>query len=162
MSDRIAVMSQGVALQVGTPTEIYERPNCRFVADFIGETNFLDGTVHGQEGRATAVALPGGQTVHAEADALLAAGTPVSVAVRPEKLHLSDGGAPGGLSNCLNGRVVDVVYIGTDTHYDVLIDGGRHVRVREQNNRPGEARQAAEGDAVAVSFAAAAARVLTD
>ncbi len=45
MSDRIAVMSKGKALQIGTPVEIYERPNCRFVADFIGETNFLSGRV---------------------------------------------------------------------------------------------------------------------
>jgi spermidine/putrescine transport system ATP-binding protein len=159
MSDRIAVMSQGVALQIGTPTEIYERPNCRFVADFIGETNFLDGTVRGQEGRTLAVVLANGQTIHAEADAPLPDGTAVSVAVRPEKLHLR---ATDGLPNCFPGRVVDVVYIGTDTHYGVALDGGQHVRVREQNNVPGDTRHAGEGDAVTVGFAAQAARVLTD
>ena len=58
MSDRIAVMSQGRALQIGTPTEIYERPNCRFVADFIGETNFLEGTlVQVKGGQATVLSL---------------------------------------------------------------------------------------------------------
>jgi spermidine/putrescine transport system ATP-binding protein len=159
MSDRIAVMSQGVALQIGTPAEIYERPNCRFVADFIGETNFLDGTVCGSQGRALAVALANGQTIHAEADTSLPNGTPVSVAVRPEKLHLR---MTDGLPNCFPGRVVDVVYIGTDTHYDVALDNGQHVRVREQNNAPGDARHAGEGDAVVVGFATQAARVLTD
>src|SRR5438270_246723 len=66
MSDRIAVMSQGVALQVGQANEIYERPNCRFVADFIGETNFLDGTVKGQNGRQALVELASGQMANAE------------------------------------------------------------------------------------------------
>src|SRR5687768_2490378 len=74
MSDRIAVMSQGVALQVGPANEIYERPNSRFVADFIGETNFLEGRVKSQTGRAAEVALASGLMVHAEADNSLAPG----------------------------------------------------------------------------------------
>ena len=65
MSDRIAVMSQGVALQVGDANEIYEHPNCRFVADFIGDTNFLEGTVAERDGGKVRVELDGGLSVWA-------------------------------------------------------------------------------------------------
>jgi len=159
MSDRIAVMSQGVVRQVGAAAEIYEEPNSRFVADFIGETNFLSGRVAAQVGRSMTVALPGGLTVRTESEAPIANGAEVSVAVRPEKMHI----APfPGATNQYAGHVVSVVYIGTDTHYGVNLKNGQHVRVREQNNAPGSKPVAAEGDAVTVSFAAEAARVLTE
>ncbi len=159
MSDRIAVMSNGEALQAGSPSEIYERPNCRFVADFIGETNFLDGAITAHTERTATVLLPGGMTVQAEVEQSPRAGSNVTVAVRPEKAHI---GAQPGAVNQLNGRVANVVYIGTDTHYDVVLPGDQHLRVREQNHRPGSAPLAAEGDEVTVSFSANAARVLTE
>jgi spermidine/putrescine transport system ATP-binding protein len=85
MSDRIAVMSQGKVLQVGKPTDIYETPNCKFVADFIGETNFLNGAVQSQNGRTVQVILPGDLLVQAESDQTLKAGQNVTLAIRPEK-----------------------------------------------------------------------------
>ncbi len=159
MSDRIAVMSGGVALQIGNANDIYERPNCKFVADFIGETNFLNGAVQAQNGNSVTVELGGGLTVRAESETALAAGAQVSVAVRPEKMHLNP--APEA-SNQFDGQVVSVVYIGTDTHYGVLLKGDQRVRVREQNAAPGSRPVANEGDRVKVSFPAEAARVLTE
>ncbi len=159
MSDRIAVMSGGVTLQVGNANEIYERPNCKFVADFIGETNFLNGKISEQNGNAVTVALPSGLSVHAVSDQKVANGTEVSVAIRPEKLHL---GNKDGAANQLSGRVAEVVYIGTDTHYNVRLPSNQPVRVREQNSLPGSQPLAAEGDEVTVSFSAQAARVLTE
>ena len=159
MSDRIAVMSGGVALQIGNANDIYERPNCKFVADFIGETNFLNGAVKAQKGNSVTVELGGGLTVRAESETVLAAGAQVSVAVRPEKMHLNP--APDA-ANQFEGRVVSVVYIGTDTHYGVLLKGDQRVRVREQNAAPGSRPVANEGDSVTVSFPAEAARVLTE
>lgn len=161
MSDRIAVMSSGQALQIGTAGEIYEQPNCRFVADFIGDTNFLAGKVSERQGDEVLVDLPGGQTIRAAAVTQnLSMGTAVSVTIRPEKLHLH----PVAESdvNQLTGRVVDVIYIGTDTQYEVRFPGDQQVRVREQNNRPGSYQHANLGDEVTISFAAAAARVLTE
>ncbi len=160
MSDRIAVMSNGQALQVGTAGEIYERPNCRFVADFIGDTNFLAGKVAAQQGDNLLVDLPGGQTIRAVATQNLPAGTAVSVTIRPEKLHMQS--VTEADVNQLTGRVVDVIYIGTDTQYEVRFAGEQQVRVREQNNRPGSHQLANPGDEVTVSFAAAAARILTE
>ncbi len=157
MSDRIAVMSGGVVLQVGQANEIYERPNCRFVADFIGETNFLDGKVNDQKQRSVQVELPSGWMVWAESDALLTKGQKVTVAVRPEKMQLLKGGF-----NTLRGRIDEVVYIGTDTHYAVGLPGEQRVRVREQNTDPASKPLAQVGDEVSLSFAEAAARVLVD
>jgi len=158
MSDRIAVMSGGVVLQVGHAGDIYERPNCKFVADFIGETNFIEGTVREQQGRAVSVETSGGLLVRAEAEAALTVGQKVFVAIRPEKMQLG----PREAANIFLGRVEDVVYIGTDTHYGVRLAGGQRARVREQNTAPGSKPVAQQGDEVTVTFVAAAARVLTE
>jgi spermidine/putrescine transport system ATP-binding protein len=161
MSDRIAVMSGGVALQVGGPGEIYERPNCKFVADFIGETNFLEGLVCGVDNGTAEIELATGVRVRADltSDQLMRDGQKVTVAVRPEKLHLSTG-HPG--ANRITGRVEEVVYIGTDTQYGVRLDGGQKVRVRAQNHDPFSRPAAASGEPVTVAFVPQAARVLVD
>lgn len=159
MSDRIAVMSQGVTLQIGNANEIYERPNCKFVADFIGETNFLTGKIQSQQAQLATVALPGGLTVQAEAEKAMPVGTEVFVAVRPEKMHLH---AHDGCENRFTGRVSHVVYIGTDTQYAIQLPGNQSMRVREQNSTPGSRPLASEGAEVTVSFSAQAARVLTE
>src|SRR3989337_734170 len=88
MSDRIAVMNRGRLLQVGTPSEIYERPADRFVADFIGESNFLEGVLLGQDGGRARVALDTLQVSSAYAERPRV-GQAVAVAVRPEKIRLS-------------------------------------------------------------------------
>src|SRR5574339_528066 len=159
MSDRIAVMSKGVVLQIGKPEEIYERPASKYVADFIGETNFIDGVVRKQSGPSVDVELVGTGTVCVESSRTFTNGQAVSVAVRPEKLRLNSEIRDG---NNLRGRVEDVIYIGTDTHYGVRFAGGQKVRVREQNvmHRHHEIIQV--GEDVSVSFAPTAPRLLTE
>ncbi len=159
MSDRIAVMSGGQVLQVGVSSDIYERPNCKFVADFIGETSFLEGAVREQQGRVVTVDLVGGLTAHAESDNGLTRGQKVTVAVRPEKLSLK---SFENANNIYPGRVEEVVYIGTDTHYAVRLAGDQRVRIREQNDDPFSRPIANTGDEVTVYFEQAAARVLVE
>ncbi len=159
MSDRIAVMSGGRVLQVGPAFEIYERPNCRFVADFIGESNFLDATVQDVQGPTATVTLTGGLTVYANTDLSLTRGQAVTVAVRPEKVGLRP---YEGAQNAFPGRVEEIVYIGTYTHYSVMLNGDQRLRVREQNEDPYSRPLANPGDAVTVYFDQAAARVLTE
>ncbi|MEO8356138.1 MAG: ABC transporter ATP-binding protein [Chloroflexota bacterium] len=159
MSDRIAVMNKGVALQIGEPNEIYERPANKFVADFIGETNFLDGVVKGQNGSMVEVELPGTGSVYVESSRIFTNGQQVAVAVRPEKLRLNVNIEDG---NNLNGRVEDVIYIGTDTHYGVRFPGGQKMRVREQNVTHSHSGMARAGDEVCVSFGRASSRILTE
>jgi spermidine/putrescine transport system ATP-binding protein len=157
------VMSKGIVAQLGTPIEIYERPQSRFVADFIGETNFLEGTVAEQQGKTVIVKVGEGLTVQAESDNALSQGSGVTVAIRPEKLHLlTNGTAPAGEMNLFRGRVAEVIYIGTDTHYAVLFANGQKVRVRGQNADPISRPMAQTGDEVNVAFAQNAARVLTE
>ena len=159
MSDRIAVMSKGVVLQIGKPEEIYERPASKYVADFIGETNFIDGVVKNQSGSVVEVDLPGTGVVCVESNRTFTNGQQVAVAVRPEKLRLNSELKDG---NKLQGRVEDVIYIGTDTHYGVRFAGGQKVRVREQNVMHRHHEIVQIGDEVSVSFASISPRLLTE
>ena len=159
MSDRIAVMSKGEALQIGKPEEIYERPANKFVADFIGETNFLDGVVKGQNGSVVEIDLPGTGAVHVESSRTFTNGQQVAVAVRPEKLRLNNE-ITGG--NNLKGHVEDVIYIGTDTHYGIRFPGGHKARVREQNISQAQKEIAKLDDDVVVSFTLTSPRILTE
>jgi spermidine/putrescine transport system ATP-binding protein len=162
MSDRIAVMSQGVALQVGNANDIYEHPNCKFVADFIGDTNFLDGHVTEKDGARVFVELAAGGGIWATAPQPLERGRGVSVTIRPEKMHIYAGEKDGAHGNSLHGHVTSVVYIGTDTHYGVTLANGQEVRVREQNSSAESRMLAKEGDPATVRFTSEAARVLTE
>ncbi|HEY5730524.1 MAG TPA: ABC transporter ATP-binding protein [Anaerolineales bacterium] len=158
MSDRIAVMNKGKVLQIGLPEEIYERPADKFVADFIGETNFLDGVVKGQNGKVVEIELTGTGMIRVESSRTFTSGQQVSVAVRPEKLRLNSEIHDG---NSINGRVEDVIYIGTDTQYGVRFAGGQKARVREQNLTQAQKIIAKSGEEVAVSFTRTSPRILT-
>jgi len=128
MSDRIAVMNEGRLLQVGTPEEIYEHPTNRFVADFIGQTNLLEGTVEDS----TTVCLANGARVQAASD--IAAGTSVAVSLRPERAHIAPRDA-AGTHPSVEGVVDRVTYLGNARVYTVKLDW-MEVEVREEN-RPG-------------------------
>jgi spermidine/putrescine transport system ATP-binding protein len=114
MSDRIAVMGHGQVVQCATPEEIYERPQSRYVADFIGETNFLEGTLISLNGAAEVQLEPSLRIKAAPSERSLAEGATVTVAIRPEKIALS---ATNGDPNAVRGTVRDAVYIGTDMRY---------------------------------------------
>ena len=129
MSDRIAVMSRGKVLQCGSPVEIYEQPNCRFVADLIGESNFLPGTVLEVGADTVAVQLEAGPTVRAARRGDYSKDQAVSVALRPERLQVSATRSDGKGLNCLPGRLRRTVYLGTATRYEIDVLGGGMVMV---------------------------------
>ncbi len=158
MSDRIAVMSSGKILQIGSPHEIYDTPADRFVADFIGETNFLPATVIAPGEASADVQLSGGLKINASAGAGLAAGEAATVVVRPEHASLARPDAAIVLP-ALSGTVSNVVYFGTDTHYHVHLDDGETFIVRSQNRVTRQGHFEA-GDPVKVVFEPGAARVL--
>ena len=155
MSDRIAVMSSGRILQVGTPRDIYDRPAERFVADFIGETNFLAADMVGSSNGQARVRLASGAELGAALPDGLAPNGRVTVVVRPEHARLvKQGGA-------ISGTLENVVYFGTDTHYYVRPDsGGDTFIVRQQNTRDGATFTAGERIGIAISDDAA--QVLRD
>ena len=157
MSDRIAVMSKGRILQIGSPREIYDRPSERFVANFIGETNFLEGEVAELKEAEAVVKLTGGAVISAGLPEGVRPSGRVSLVVRPEHADLVK---PGGEAD-LWGKLETAVYFGTDTHYHVRLDGGAPFIVRQQNSRGGGLGFVA-GDAVGVKLEPGSAQVLRD
>jgi spermidine/putrescine transport system ATP-binding protein len=139
MSNRIAVMSRGKALQIGSSVEIYERPNCRFVADFIGETNFLSGVVKNIDKNLVTVQVGNPETeVVGIGMGNLTIGQTVAVSIRPEKVRLVDADRKGSLEpergeNHLNGRVTVTAYVGSDTRVVIKVGSSLHMKVWEQN-----------------------------
>jgi putrescine transport system ATP-binding protein len=163
LSTRIAVMNRGRIVQTGTPTDIYEYPNCRFSADFIGSINLFEGTVDSAaDGRVTVATEQAGPLVVAHAGPV-APGTPVSVAVRPEKIAIGRE-PPLGAANMLQGMVYDLGYFGDRSLFRVRLGNGRLVSVSRQNDRRGreEDRPVDWDDRVWLSWSPAAALLLTE
>jgi spermidine/putrescine transport system ATP-binding protein len=159
MSDRIAVMSMGRLQQEGEPVAIYEQPVNRFVADFIGETNFIESAVTRLEGDDVRCAIGPGTTRCSAPPAKRQPGAQVTLAIRPEKLRLA--GADSGVDG-LPGRIEHCIYIGTDTNYQVRLEGGDvRLVVRGRNAISGETLFAV-GEPVTIQVAEGAARVLAD
>lgn len=131
MSDRIAVMRRGKVLQIGTAEEIYEQPQTRFVADFIGETNYLDGKVLRIDGGIAEIVFDEGGRAWATAGHEIHKDETVHVAVRPEKvaLHTDCSECP----NAPSGVIKDMIYLGSDTVYIIQFPKGSEIRVRSQN-----------------------------
>lgn len=154
MADRIAVMDAGQVLQVGNPEEVYETPATRFVADFIGETNFINGEVVEQNGTLAKVKLGENAIVRASsANQMVNTGQNVTIALRPEKINLfttkgtieyEEGSTETAEEyrrallrdpdiNMVRGRIEQTVYIGTDYRYVVRIAGQQELVARVQN-----------------------------
>jgi len=162
LASRLAVMDHGRLVQVGTPGEVYEFPNSRFVAEFLGTANILDGVVGatGPEGARIASAEFGIDFV-AATPSPRPAGQAVFVALRPERLHIARAApdaAPG--ENRLVGRVRDIGYFGDFFMYHVALPGGRTIRVSQANQRRITARPVDWEDGVAVTWDADAVMVL--
>ena len=149
MSDRIGVMQSGHLLQIGTPRDIYNCPVNRFVADFIGETNFLTGTVENG-----GVRLRSGEMVAAPVDGR--SGT-LTLTVRPEQVRIVSEPAVGDLS----ATVRDITYFGTDTHCHLQLGDGAQVVARLQSPPSGETGLE-PGDKVSIRLTPGAAQVLGD
>jgi spermidine/putrescine transport system ATP-binding protein len=157
MSDRIAVMSAGKILQVGAPRAIYDAPAERFVADFIGESNFLEAEVKSvAEGHAT-VRLPSGVEIPASLPQGFSPSGKVTIVVRPEHAEIVAANADASLG----GTVENVVYLGTDTHFHLRLDGGSPFIVRSQNSRGG-GEALTPGSRAGIAIGENAAQILRD
>ncbi|MFL5162468.1 MAG: ABC transporter ATP-binding protein, partial [Microvirga sp.] len=135
MADRIAVMDNGRIVQVATPGEIYEQPKTRFIAEFVGDVNILEGHVQGQENGLWRVKTSSAQvplTID-DPDEVLHSGQAVAIAVRPEKMVIQrDPPGPGAI-NVLTGEVWDIGYLGDWTVYRVKLATGEILRVTRAN-----------------------------
>jgi putrescine transport system ATP-binding protein len=139
LADRVAVLDRGKILQVGSPKDIYETPNCRFVADFIGNVNLIEGTLAEDEPQRCVIETAYGR-FHIGHGISGVLGMAVAVAIRPEKITLSDEhyNAP----NRFAATIVDSTYFGAISSYRARLDTGLVVQVSETNSeRHGEVRR---------------------
>ena len=133
LSDRIAVLSHGRIEQIGTPSEIYERPATAFVADFIGSSNLLKARIVGKAGAGIAVETADGlRLVCASGDG--GGASDVSILIRPERIRVQPPGTAGASpENRFPARIADVTYLGEDLHLRVELDGGQTLRAAVKN-----------------------------
>jgi putrescine transport system ATP-binding protein len=161
VADRIGVMNAGKLVQVGPPAEVYEQPASRWVADFIGNVNLIEGKVISSGlGHAVIESAAGRMMVAYVGPA--GTGAMVWVALRPEKLQIATQRPPASDENSFSGRVEDIGYLGDVSHYKVKLDNGLLVKATIANRTRLVARPIGWGDRVWLSFAPEAAVVLTE
>ncbi len=164
MATRLAVMERGALAQIGTPGEVYEYPNSRFTAEFLGTANILEGVVQatgpgGARIGATGIAMD----ILSDTPAPKPAGSRVFVALRPERLAIARAGdAMRHGDNRLMGRVREIAYLGDSFVYHVDVEGDRVIRVSQPNPRRMTERPLHGGDSVAITWDAQASMVLPE
>ena len=152
MSDRVAVMNVGRIEQLGEPDEIYEKPRTEFVADFIGMSNILEGTVlHADE-----IDLYGSRVRLSSITA--APGSRVKLMVRPEKVRME----PGSSAGVLSGTIESGVYLGDSTKWLVAVGKDRVITVVEQNRDHGTKPETRVGEQVSINWERECAVVLNN
>jgi putrescine transport system ATP-binding protein len=132
VADRIGVMDRGQLAQVATPSEIYEQPNSRWVADFIGDVNLIEGHV-AVAGSEMVIESPLGGRLRVAQSLDVKAGATVWVALRPEKLLISPSLPAAENENCFSGQVMDIGYFGDMSVYKVKLDNGFVMRAAAVN-----------------------------
>jgi len=158
MSDRIAVLQGGHIMQVGTPHEIYNHPTRRFVADFIGDINILEGQLISKSDSHGKVKLNAGLEVIATLpNAFDDLDTSVSVAVRPEQLII----CPANEGGDLTGTITNIIYFGSGSHIEVKLANGELISVRQQNHNDDNPVFALD-DLVCICFSANCLQILAD
>ena len=160
MSDRIGVMDRGKLLQVGAPQEVYEAPQSRFVSDFIGDTNYLEGHLVAFRGEYCKVVVEPGMLLWANTTPDLHLDQQVTVAFRPEKIYLN--AAEQEEMNTLSGVVHEVVYTGSNTTYHVELPNSTVLMVRQQNVATLPDTRFHTGDRVDVSWPIASSKAFAN
>jgi spermidine/putrescine transport system ATP-binding protein len=162
LSHRMAVMNQGRVEQMDEPSKIYGFPKNRFVADFIGQCNLLEGSVHSVAGDHMTVALDGiGQVQAINPDRDVPGQTGV-LALRPEKVAIGRELPRDAGSNLFNGTVIDFLYLGDVTVYIVRLEGGHRLEALLPNSAAGRTKFFESGDPVQVSWRVDAGHFLND
>ena len=163
LSTRIAVMDEGRFEQVGRPNEVYEYPANRFVADFIGNINMFEGTVDAvTDGSISVSADEADSPLSGLTDRSMQIGDKVCIAVRPEKIYISDNEPENPQDTRLAGVVHDLGYFGNLSIYRIRLKSGKIVQVSAQNRRRSAERHLEWDDEVFISWRPGSAVVLTD
>jgi spermidine/putrescine ABC transporter ATP-binding subunit len=148
MSDRIAIMNEGRIEQIGTPDEIYEKPINKFVAGFIGESNFIEGSVADRKDDRIILQMEDGSALSLHLDEDINVGEEVCLCIRPEKLFIA--GEDYSSENILEGVVKEVIYVGETLRYKINIGKEKMINIREMSLRKSFRHK--EGDGVKISW----------
>ena len=151
LADRIGVMNAGELVQVAPPAEVYERPNSRWVAGFIGEVNLFEGQVV-EAGAGRTVIEGGGVRVAARSAAEATTDTAAGIAVRPENVAISMTAPSANDENSFAGRVTEVAYLGGTSIYKVKLDNGLDMKATAASRARGTVPAVSAGDRVWLSF----------
>jgi putrescine transport system ATP-binding protein len=146
MASRIAIMSHGRILQLGSPKEVYETPNCRFVADFIGDVNLLDGELTVDKSDHCEITTPQ-VVVHVGHGITGSLGMQMAVAIRPEKMRIALE-APDQQHNMVKGVVHEIAYSGSYSTYEVLLADKTKIKVTQTNTTRYDEGHISWGDTV--------------
>ncbi|MBX9456678.1 MAG: ABC transporter ATP-binding protein [Rhizobium sp.] len=161
VSDRIAVMDKGILVQVATPAEIYEAPNSRYVADFIGNINIYEATVAAKDGSLVTLDSEGLAVKVEQPECPALAGNAVGFAIRPEKVRISLDAPGTAEANAVHGEVMDIGYLGDFSVFIVRLGDGRIMRAAQANVSRLVDRPITFGDKVWLTWSAEAGLVLT-
>ena len=153
MADRIAIMDKGKVMQVATPADVYEAPNSRFVADFIGNVSTFDGKVGASNGGKVDIATGDGFIARADSAEALENGRAVTFAIRPEKLKIGKKAPADSGVNAVEGEIWDIAYLGDMTVFHVKLGSGKVVKISQMNASRAAEDPLAWDDKVWVSFA---------
>jgi putative spermidine/putrescine transport system ATP-binding protein len=148
MSDRIAVFNKGKIEQIGTPRQIYDEPQTRFVAEFIGETNLIEGVVTASDDGSMAIRTADGSTIRIAAASDKVPGAAVSASLRPERIVLGHGSERDGSCNHMDATVADCVYQGD--HLRIQLTGANGASYVARLDR--KSAEPARGAKVTASF----------
>ena len=135
VADRIAVMDKGKLVQVSTPTELYEQPNNKYVADFIGDINLIEGNIAATDGAGNIKIEGAGLSspLDVQSDTKVNKGDKVWLALRPEKIRVSLDPPANGTANSVEGTVYDIGYLGDTSVYHVKLPSGTTIRTLSAN-----------------------------
>jgi putrescine transport system ATP-binding protein len=161
MADRIAIMDKGQVMQVATPAEIYEAPVSRFVADFVGNVNMLEGTVAERTNDTARITGATGAEIVVDNAGDATAGSAVAFAIRPEKIKVSARQPADGTTNVMQGEVWDLAYLGDMTVYHIRLADGQVVKASALNSARIMEDPLSWNDQAWISFAPDAGVVLT-
>jgi len=139
VADRIAVLDKGRLVQVASPRELYEHPNSRWVAGFVGDINLIEGQVVQIHSGTLTLKTPEAGTIVAQTKSDLVPGMTITIAIRPEKIRIFGEAASGSGGNALRGELVEIGYLGGTSVYTVRLTFGAMVRVVRTNSETAEA-----------------------
>jgi spermidine/putrescine transport system ATP-binding protein len=153
MADTIAVMHEGRIEQLGPGEELYERPQTEFVANFLGLSNLLDGSVGARDGDLTEFSTDEGASLRVPAGRLAELDGPIRVGVRPEKISIGPAGhEPPPGANALRGHVAIASYLGVSISYQIATPSGRELTVIAPNRHSGDATSYGPGQEVLLTW----------